>query len=275
MRLLGRVFNDRKSPGLHGGQHDVDRRAHRHHVEINGVAHQTLGHYIDHAMLHGRHRRSQRREALQMLIDGPHAEIAAARHGNPRRAEPAQQRADEIIRSPHVPRQIVRHHMSGNRPGIDLHRVFIQPAHLRADGRQNFKGCSHIHNVRYIFNTADAVGKDHSRKNGHHRVLGAADFHVADQPMAAIYSIFFQSAPLLRNFNIPIISPKGKKSNIKCCYPLVFIPSLPFFSGQTAVCPVNPGRMENNFCFSQKFRYCAGISAENQLPKLIPISLAA
>ena len=40
--LLGCVFNDSSALGQDCGNHDVHRRAHRLHIQIDAVAHQTL-----------------------------------------------------------------------------------------------------------------------------------------------------------------------------------------------------------------------------------------
>ena len=45
-----------------------------------------------------------------------------------------------------------------NAAGIDIHRIFIDTAHFRAQRGQDFQGCGDIGNVGYIFNTANAVG---------------------------------------------------------------------------------------------------------------------
>ena len=62
---------------------------------------------------------------------------------------------------------------------------------------QNAQGGCYIGNIGYIFNTANAVGKNRRRKNGNDRVLGAADFHFANKTAAAGYENFIQIGPSL------------------------------------------------------------------------------
>ena len=144
--------------------------------------------------------------------------------GNARRAKTPEQRTDKIIRCAHMPCQFMRYDKGLNRPGIDIHGVLIDTAHGSAQGFQNFQCRGDICDIWYIFNTANAVGKDYSRKNRDGGIFGSADFHFASQPVAAENAIFFQSAPLPRNINIPIISPNTKKSNLNYFILYAFLP---------------------------------------------------
>ena len=109
-------------------------------------------------MLHRRHVRAQSGEPLKMLVDGPQADLAPPGHGNPCLAASAQQGADKIIGSAHMPGEIMGYDVGADAAGIDIHRVFIDAAHLGAQGGQNLQRRGDVGNVRYIFNTAYAVG---------------------------------------------------------------------------------------------------------------------
>ena len=78
--------------------HNVHGSAHGHHVQIDvGPLQMTvLGPGVDVAALHG-HLRAHGGKALDMLVDGPRAEVTAAGHGDLRPAESAEQSADEVI----------------------------------------------------------------------------------------------------------------------------------------------------------------------------------
>ena len=100
--FLGGVFNDRLSGQQTGSQNDIHRSAYADHVKTDTVATQTVGagQEVD-IIFRLIHIRTQRHKALNVLVDGPGCEIAAAgqRHISP--VEPAQQRAHQIVAGTH------------------------------------------------------------------------------------------------------------------------------------------------------------------------------
>ena len=94
MRLFGGIFNDRQPPRFYGGEHDVDGRADRNHVEINRIAEQMLRFDVDHGVFFHRHFRAERFKPFDVLINRTKPEIAAAGHGDLRFVETTDQRAD-------------------------------------------------------------------------------------------------------------------------------------------------------------------------------------
>lgn len=86
--------------------------------------------------------------------------------------------------------------MPANRSGINFHSMAVDRPDNRAELGENTKGGSNVCNIRYIFNTAYAVGKYRRRKNGNDRILGAANFHFANKAVAAGYENFIQIGPL-------------------------------------------------------------------------------
>ena len=109
MGLSGGVFNDGAALGQGGCQHDVHGGAYGNLVQIDPRAVETAvpGVGIDKAVFHV-HIGAQGGHALDVLVDGAHAEVAAAGHGGLGAAETAQHGADQIIGGPDLPHQIIR-----------------------------------------------------------------------------------------------------------------------------------------------------------------------
>ena len=98
MGLPGGILDDGHALGQHTGQHDVHGGAHRNHVQIDLPTGQAAAGHLgaDQAVAHvyiGPHRD----EALDMLVDGAAAQVAAAGEGHLRPAEAAQQSAHQIV----------------------------------------------------------------------------------------------------------------------------------------------------------------------------------
>ena len=127
--FLSGVFNDGHAPGFHRRQHDVDGGAHRHHVKVHPSAGELIGPDVDHAVLQAVIR-SQALETLQVLVDGPYSEVASSRQADFGPMEPAQQRSQKVIGSPHMLGQLIGHLRHGNIGGIDLHGGAVQVLHL-------------------------------------------------------------------------------------------------------------------------------------------------
>ena len=203
MRLLGSVFNDGGSARLDRRKHNVHRRTDRNHIEIDRTAGELWRHHLNHPVLHRGNAGAERCKALEMLIDRPYTEVAAARHRYPRCAKTAKQRADEIVRSPHMPRQIMRHHMCSNGSRINIDRVPVDRMNLCAKAGQYIQRGCHIGNVGDIFYAADTIRQNDSGQNRNRCVFGPADFHVTGQAIAAPYDIFFQVVVPLPKLNAP------------------------------------------------------------------------
>ena len=97
MGLFARVDDGGVALRLGGGQHDVDGRAHRGHVQIDLRAVQPVRRFGRNHAAVGGDLRAQRLKALDVLVDGAVADGAAAGVGNLRLAKARQQRAHEII----------------------------------------------------------------------------------------------------------------------------------------------------------------------------------
>ena len=130
--LSGGVFNDSQPPGLHRGQDDIHGGSHCDHVHIDaGPMQVVFRRDRDHAVVQAVIA-AQGRKALQVLVNGPDAEIAPARHGNHRLAAASQQSAEKIIGGPNTTGNIGGNCVCVHWPGINLHGVAVQIFHLGA-----------------------------------------------------------------------------------------------------------------------------------------------
>ena len=195
VRLLGHVLQHGHAFRHHRRQHGVDGGAHRHGVEKDMVAFQALGLHIDHAAAHGVFR-AQSGEGLEMLVDGAGAQIAAAGHRHRGGAEPAQQRAQEIVAGAHLAAELVGHFGAGDAGGVDLEGVCIQHLHLCAHLVQNVHRGRHIADVGQVFDHAGTARQQRGRQNGNGCVFGAADGYLAHEGLSAGNHKFIQD-PIL------------------------------------------------------------------------------
>ena len=208
VRLLGRVFDHGVSLRQNGGHHDVHGRAHGNHIQIDAGAVEpgSLTGGVDKAALH-HHVRAQRGKALDVLVDGAHAEVAAAGHGDLRPVEPAQQGADQIIGRADAPRQLIGGAGGADVGAVDLHRVGIDCAHARAQLSQDLQKKLHVGDLRDILDTANAVHQQRGGQDGHRRVLRAADLHLAEQGLSAPDHILCQAKTLSLSSRQTVLSP--------------------------------------------------------------------
>ena len=107
LRLDGRAADDRRAPGQHGGAQDVGRAGHRGAAGpdrsiVAPISRRARGHDV--AVLQPQVG-PQGGQALQVQIDRPVADVAAAgqRHDGP--AAPGQQRPQHAEAGPHPPHQ--------------------------------------------------------------------------------------------------------------------------------------------------------------------------
>ena len=145
MRLLGAVFDDRHAAAEHCRKQDVHRRADGDDIKINVAAAQPalrgVGADIAAGLLdHGAHGL----EALDMLVDGTDAEVAAARHGDMGVAEAAKLRADEIIRRADAADEINGRGRVAGAGAVDLKRVAAVAPDLRAHIAQDLQQQTHV-----------------------------------------------------------------------------------------------------------------------------------
>ena len=197
MGLLGAVFDDGHAAAEDCGEQDVHRRADGDDIEIDMAAAQTalrgVGADIAAGLLdHGAHGL----KALDMLVDGADAEVAAAGHGDVGVAEAAKLRADQVVR-----RADAAHELDGcggvaGAGAVDLQRVAAVAVDLRAHIAQDLQQQTHIGDIRNVFDPARARDEQRRRQDRDRRVLGSGNGHGAGKLCAALNDVFDQNVPL-------------------------------------------------------------------------------
>ena len=192
--LLGGVFNHRHTLGQHGGQHDVHGGPHGYDVQIDvGALHPAFfGPGVDKAAPHV-HLGAHGHKALDVLVDGPPAEVAAPRRGHLGGTEPAQQGADEVIGGPDLPGQLLGHPGVSDMGAVHVHRGAVDGAHVGAQLLEDIQNQGHIADLGNIFNAAAAVHQQGGGNDSDSGVLRAADVDFTKQRFSAVNHIFCQS----------------------------------------------------------------------------------
>ena len=198
--LLGGVLDDGVALRQNGSHHDVHGGPHGHHVQIDVGAVETarLRGGVDEAALH-HHLGAHGGEALHVLVDGPHAEVAAAGHGHLRLPEPAQQGADEVVGGPDLPGQVIAGAGGADVGAVDLHGVGIDGPDARAQIFQDPEAQRHVRDLGDVLNAADTVHQQGGGDDGHGGVLGAADGDLAVQGSTAVDNYFLQELSFFRS----------------------------------------------------------------------------
>ena len=168
---------------------------------------------------------AHRGHALDVLIDRPDAEIAAAGHGRLGRAEAAEHRADEVIRRADLAHQVIRRLGEAHLRTVDLNGGGAEVVHTRAQPLKDLQEHIHIADLRHILDPADTVDHQSRRDDRHGRVFRAADLDLPVQGSAAMYHISIQS--------IRHLSCCEGRAPVRICgrfWPR-FVHSLPDFNG--------------------------------------------
>ena len=195
--LLGCVFNDSSALGQDCGNHDVHRRAHRLHIQIDAVAHQTLLGGGNDLAADGLDGAAQGLKALDMLVNGAGAEITAAGHGYLSPTKTPQQRANEVVAGTDPPclvkgRPGLPHVATVKIPGTGIHL-----GHCRPHGDEDIDQVMDIGDIRDVFYSTFSVDQQCCRDNGDRCVFRAADRDRSSQRFAAADNILgHKTAPL-------------------------------------------------------------------------------
>ena len=166
------------APGETCRHHQVFRRAHRHEREHVMPALQALGRFCMDIAVGELDLGAQGLQPLQMQIDRPRADGAAAGQRHPGLATARHQRPQHQDAGPHLAHQIVGRGGAGDLPGghlqymagagiahADLHPMLHQQLHQRGD----------IGQERQVGERQCLVGQQARRYQGERRVLRAAD----------------------------------------------------------------------------------------------------
>ena len=188
MGLFRGVLDHRHALGQGGGQHDVHRGPHRDHVQIDLPPGQTApvgDPGIDQAVAHV-HLCPHGHEALDMLIDGPPAKVAAAGQGDLGPAEPAEQGPHQIIAGADLPGQLIGDLTVSDMGTVYLYRASVDDADVRPQLTEDLEDQGHVADLRHVLDPAHAVHQQGGRDDSDSGVLRAADM---DGPMEGIASL--------------------------------------------------------------------------------------
>ena len=201
MRLTRRIFNDRAALCKRCGEYDIHRRADRDLIEIYSCAVQLAAGGVGiHEAVFNINGCAERGHALDMLVNGTHAEVAAAGHRGLCAAETAEHCADEIIRCADLAHEIIRGILKMHIRAVDLNSRSVYIPDICTEIGQNSKQHVGIAYLRQILYAADAVYHERCRDYRNSRVLCAAYLNLTVQCRAAINNIFIQ------NVHLPILS---------------------------------------------------------------------
>jgi hypothetical protein len=165
-------------------------------IEVDLVAPEHFGRSLDITVLEfdvG----PQKRQALEMQIDGPRPDGAAAGKRHPSPFETRHQRAQHQDRGPHFAHQLVGSLGAAEASGIDAHAAAVA-FHRCTQLGQKFLDALDVFQIRYIVVGVPAVGQQRGSQNGQGGVLGPVDLHPAPQGAPAFDDDFIHDRSLCR-----------------------------------------------------------------------------
>ena len=161
MGLLGGIFQDSDALGFHRGQHGVDGTANGVAVKVNMSAQQSAGGLagpgVDHATvqvylyIHGL-------KGLDVLVDGPDPEVAAAGHGHARPGAAAQQCTQKIIGPPHPAGQVIGDNREDGVGRVNFQGSPVQKLYLYAHIPQDMDQGTDVADSWYVLYNTRAIG---------------------------------------------------------------------------------------------------------------------
>ena len=179
MGLLGGVLDDGHAICQGGGQHDVHGGPYRDHVQIHLAAGQTaaagdLG--ADQAVAHV-HVGPHGHKALDVLVDGPSAQVAAPGQGDLRPAKAAQQGPHQVIAGADLPGQVIGHLAVADVGAVHVHRILVHRLYVGTQLLKDLEDQRHVADLGDILNAAHPVHHQGGGDNGHSGILRAADLN--------------------------------------------------------------------------------------------------
>ena len=185
MRLLRRILDDRHALREARRHHDVDGRAHRHHIEINMAADQIVSRRDDHPVLNA-DIRAQCAESLDMLINRPEADVASLRQRHLRPAVLPEQRTDQIIGAADFADRLVHNRTVHDLGSIDPERVAVYTGNDGTDTLDGTENRADITHIRHILHQDGFICHNGRGENRQRRVLGTRDIHLSAQGIASL-----------------------------------------------------------------------------------------
>ena len=195
VRFTRAVFDDRASL-CHGRRHhNVDGRANGYGIQIDMASPQMLRHRTDRAVADG-HLCTERLEALQVQIDRPAADIAAAREGNLGLLVLSKQCAKKIVGCTNLLDGFIADAHTGQTVARDQHLMTGDSLHLHADLCHRLQHDINISHVGKVRDQDCIVRHNRCRQDSERSILGSADLYLTDQRIASPYDILFHKSPL-------------------------------------------------------------------------------
>ena len=190
MRFSCRIFDYGDTLCLDGGEHDVHCSADGYNVKEDIVGFKTvLCNGFDITALDA-DRGTERLEALYMLVNGTHTEIAPAGVTDVCPAEPAELGAEQIIGRTHFSDKV-----DGGRAADGICRIYLDGrAVYHADSEPHcaeyFKRERNVVDLREIFDYTFVFNEQTSHKDGKRGVFHPADLYRAAERGTAVYNYF-------------------------------------------------------------------------------------
>ena len=189
-RLLRGVFEDGFTLGERGSHQEVFRAGDRHHVggDVGALqARLAFGQAGQHVAVLDDDMRAHRLQALDVLIDRPRADGAAARQRDTRPAKARQQRAEGQHRGAHGLDQLVRRFGRMQRARVQRDGVGISGAALglNAHVADQLEHGGHVLQRGHVVQRDGVSGQQRGAQLGQCRILGTGNRHCARQGLAA------------------------------------------------------------------------------------------
>ena len=193
MGLPGGIFNDGGALCQHGGQHQVHGGPHAGHIQVDLAAlHPPAVGPGAHIALFHRDLRPQGGKALEVLVDGPAAEVAPAGQGHLGPAEPAQHSPHQVIAGPELAPRVIGDGLAPGGGAVHLHGGAVDEPHPGPQIPEDVQQQIHIADGGNIFNAAGPLHQKGRGDNTDGGILGAADLNLAIQRTPAVNHILFQ-----------------------------------------------------------------------------------
>ncbi len=174
--FLGGVYQPGGAFGQGGGHHEIFGAGDRGGIQVDFGPVQALGLGLDIALVQGDFH-PHGLEALEVQVNGPGADGAAAGERHAGLAGPGHQRPQDQDRSPHGLDQLIGGHPAGELGGVHHQGVAVFELHPH-DTQKSFDGAD-VRQGGDVVEVVDPRGQQSRREYGQRGVLGAADGHLA------------------------------------------------------------------------------------------------
>ena len=185
--LLGGVDDSRDAVGQGGGHHQVFGAGDRGQVQGDVGAVQPFGFGLHVALVQG-DLHPHGLEALEVLVDGPGPDGAAAGQGDAGLAGPGHQGPQDQDRGPHGLDRLVGGHPAGEAAGIHHQGLAVFKLHPH-EAQEPFGGAD-VGQGRHVVEPVHPRGQQGGRDDGQGGVLGPADRNFPLQGNAAFNDDF-------------------------------------------------------------------------------------